>query len=658
MNAVATRLTELARHHGNPWFNSTTRQCVGPRDTLWYAIALLFSADAAERALGDALLGEARSADGTHTPATMLAIVLTIPDRISAATAANLETQIKASLPEAALCEWHDGNVNHPLAAWAALILAGESYGEPLAVAAGAGRLRTLLRTVGDRRHVRRRQAVFSEYNSPTYTALDLWFLALVAEFAQDTAIRQLARFTEERLWIETTLYYHAPTQQFSGPHCRAYLDDSLGGWSALHCTMAVAFDAPLLLEPGRSLDTDHPSAVLENALVAITPFHVPHAARRLAFDKPLPCSLRWQTYGESYHENSARHRFEDGLYPGGWSQLTSWQTEEFALGTAARPYVNAGHADAFMVRLRRRPAVHACSDFRSIFCRGVFNDAVVGQPNRVHVTGGATDASYLYEEGRTFTLQHRNRALVCYAPKGVGHRGVGRFRVDVMFTFDAPFDEFRIDGRPASPAAAALPATSRFTFRDGHVLGVLIPLVPQPAANAMPITLSTVGAALRRDVDAASAGEAESRHKAAPTGSEPPVFIISIANYEGPVRDFDRDALRGWANGFYCELWSTADFADLDTLDRHVAAIRIDDTPAGHGRHRRTVVHSGDTMLELVHNPWSEEIERSTATGEPVEVPHLEAVAAVNGAPLLDPPTLYGAEAFAAFTTANPAAR
>lgn len=653
MNAVGTRLTALARLHGSRWFDPAKRQCVGPRDTLWYAIALLFSADAAERALGDALLAEARSGDGTHSPATMLAILLAVPDRISAAASANLEAQVRASLPEAALCEWHDGNVNHPLAAWAALILGGERFGEPLAVAAGAGRLRTLVRTVGDRRHVRRRQAVFSEYNSPTYTALDLWFLALVAEFAQDAAIRQLARFTEERLWIETALYYHAPTQQFSGPHCRAYLDDSLGGWSALHCTMAVAFDAPLLLEPARSLDTDHPSAVLENALVAITPFHVPHEARRLAFDKPLPCSLRWQTYGESYHENNAAHRFDDDLYPGGWSQLTSWQTEEFALGTAARPYVNAGHSDAFMVRLRRRPAVHACSDFRSIFCRGVFNDAVVGQPNRVHVTGGATDASYLYEEGRTCTLQHRNRALVCYAPKAAGHRGAARFRVDVMFTFDAPFDEFRIDGRPAAVAPAALPATSRFTFRDGNVLGVLIPLVPQPAAGATPVTLRPVGAASRREGGAASAGEAESRHKAAPTGSEPSVLIISMANYDGPVRDFARDELRGWANGFYCELWTTADFPDLDALASHVAAIRIDDAPAGAGRHRRTVVRSGDTTLELVHNPWAEEIVQATANGEPVEVPHFEAVAAVNGAPLLQPATLYGAEAFAAFKAA-----
>ena len=158
-------------------------------------------------------------------------------------------------------------------------------------------------------------------------------------------------------------------------------------------------------------------------------------------------------------------------MYPGGWSQLTSYQTAEFALGTASRPYVNAGHSDAFMARWRQRPEIDTVADVRSLFCRGVFNDAVVGQPNRVHVTGGRTDESFLYEEGRTCTLQHRNRALVLYAPKAAGHRGVGRFRVDMMFSYDAPFDEFRIDGRAATVSAANLPATSRFLFRDGDLV-------------------------------------------------------------------------------------------------------------------------------------------------------------------------------------------
>ncbi|MCF7687753.1 MAG: hypothetical protein K9N01_05565 [Cephaloticoccus sp.] len=622
MNATGQRLTEWVREHGRTWFDPTARVCVGSRDTLWYAIALLSSPDKQDRELGDELLREAQSADGTHTPATMLAILLAIPETISEETSMNLEVQIQQSIPEAVLCEWHDGNVNHPLAAWATLILAGERYGNATALAGGLGRLRMFARTVGNRRHVHHRQAFFSEYNSPTYTALDLWFLALIAGYAQDPAARELARFLEERLWIETALYYHAPTQQFSGPHCRAYLDDSLGGWSALHCTLAVAGDVPLLLEPERALRTNHPSAILENALVAIIPFHLPDEARRLAFTKPLPCSVRGMTYGESYHENNAARGFEDGLYPGGWSLLTSWQTAEFALGTATRPYVNAGHADAFMARWRRRPEIRTVADFRSLFCRGVFNDALVGQPNRVHVTGGKTDESYLYEEGRTCTLQHRNRALVHYAPKGVGHAGVSGFRVDVMFAWDAPFDEFRINGQPAATEATALPSTTRFLWRDGDVMGVLIPLVPEPAANAAPVMLRTTGGC----------------------------FIVSIANYAGTSRDFSRDEMRGWANGFYVELWSKAEFADLDALGAHAATIAIKDRPAGAGRHRRTVVHSGTEVLELSQNPWSEEIETATVNGVEVAVPHLEVIEAAGGATLLDPPTLYGEEAWSAF--------
>ncbi len=616
---------DWVREHGRGWYDPATRCCVGSRDTLWYAVALLHSPDTAECALGDALLAEATSADSTHTPVTMLAILLILRERLSAPAVANLETEVQKMLPEAALAEWHDGNVNHPLAAWATLILAGERTGDGMAVACGAGKLRLFAQTVGNRQHAEHRQAVFSEYNSPTYTALDLWFLALIAEFARDIEVRQLALFLEQRLWIETALYFHAPSQQFAGPHSRAYLDDSLGGWSGLHCTLAVACDRSLFLEPQRVFHANHPSAALQNALVAIIPFHFPDEARRLAFAKPLPCQLRLMTYGESYHENNAIHGFEDGLYSGGWSRLTTYQMQEFSLGTAERPYVNAGHADAFMVRLRRRSKIYSCADFRSIFCRGVFNDAVVGQPNRVHVTGGKTDESYLYEEGRTNTLQHRNRALVLYAPKGVGHCGMNGFRVDIMFSWDAPFDEFFIDGHSVDPAnATTLSAMSRLLFRDGDVLGLLIPLPPQPSSGATPVNLRVTGGC----------------------------FIVSIHNYDGLTRDFERDELRGWTNGFYCELWTTREFADLDALWTHATRITISDQLPGAGRHRCVCVQSGDTALELVHNPWAEETVLATVNGATVDIDHFEAVDLTTGESLVEPATIYGAEALAAFPT------
>ena len=114
MNVTAQRLTDWTREHGRTWYDPATRLCVGPRDTLWYAIALLFSTESSEQALGDELLREARSADGTHTPATMLAILLAIPEKISRETTRNLEAQIQRSLPEAAYP--HEGTVGTEMA--------------------------------------------------------------------------------------------------------------------------------------------------------------------------------------------------------------------------------------------------------------------------------------------------------------------------------------------------------------------------------------------------------------------------------------------------------------------------------------------------------------------------------------------------------------
>jgi hypothetical protein len=91
--------------------------------------------------------------------------------------------------------------------------------GQPWAVELGYCRLSHFQRTVGDRQFRFRRQAEMSEYNSLTYTALDLWFLALIAEFAEHKEARALALFLEHRLWVDVAMHFHAPSHQFAGPH-------------------------------------------------------------------------------------------------------------------------------------------------------------------------------------------------------------------------------------------------------------------------------------------------------------------------------------------------------------------------------------------------------------------------------------------------------
>jgi len=619
---VRRRLLSWARQYGWKYWDPKKQESVGPRDNLWFAIALLLSDDRRENELGQSLLGTASLADATHTPATLLAILGALPDRLSPATSRHLEDLITQSLPAAAGHCWHDGNVNHPLAAWCTLILGGERTGNNLSVDLGVNRLHHLRQTIGDRRHVFHRQSSLSEYNSPTYTALNLWFLAMIAEYAQRADAREIARFLEERLWLDVALHFHAPSQQFSGPHSRAYLEDSLGGFSGLHCTLAAALEDSVFLDPTAAGSIGHASALLQNALVSIIPFHLPDRARELALRKPLPSLVRLTTYGESYHENNTSVGFDDDVFPGGWSELTSYQSAEFALGTATRPYVNAGQAEAFVARIRRKETVDTRIDFRSIVCRGVFNDARPGQPNRVHVTGGQTDATYLYEEGRTAVMQHENRALVLYTPKRSGRGFFTAFQVDLIFAPSNPFDRLRADGDSIGDLPVNLTAGSRITFQDFRTCGVVLPLTPVPQAGPNPITIHEINGCL----------------------------IISISTHRGTPVDPPPDEILRWRNGFYCELWPQDAFGDFGDFQRHADAIRIDETPSPNGE-RSVVVHSGVDTLHLVQDPRSERILKQTVNRQDNRVSHFQAIALDGGEPLIPEGTLYGREAWSART-------
>ena len=485
---------DIAREAGDRFYDPETERCLIDRDTVWYALSLLFDEREERRALGRRLLANTRCEDATHTPATLLAILHNRADVLTPDLETSFRRKIEGRLVAAADVQWKNGNVNHPLAAYCTLLLGGALTGQRWAQELGLRRLAEFRRVIGDRRSKTLRQAEMSEYNSPTYTALNLWFLALMAEHSATAEARTLALFLEHRLWVDVAMHFHAPSGQFSGPHSRSYQDDSWGGFSALHCTMLAAFDDVIPLFPELGYRFEHPSSLVENALVAIIPFHVPDEARQIAFRKPFPYYFRKITYGEGYHENvrseDGQPVFDDELYSGGWSDLTTFMTREFALGTAAVPYVNAGHADSFMVRIRRSDEIKALPDIRSIYTRGVFNDARPGRQNHSHVSGAEIDASYLYEEGRCATYQHGNRAIVNYAPKRAGHRGVSSYRTDILITYASAFDKLIVNGETPTRFPMDLPQRSAILFQDFRTCGAFRLLAVEPCAMSTPARL------------------------------------------------------------------------------------------------------------------------------------------------------------------------
>jgi len=624
-------LLKLARDAGDRHFSPETGLCLIVRDTCWYATSLLFDDSAERRNRGNQLLQSLSSNDGTHTPASMLAVLHGISDRLDEKTKNALRSNVRTELVNTAGTEWKDGNVNHPLGAYCTLILGGELHGDSWAVELGLRRLKRFQQRIGDHRSRRLRQAEMSEYNSLTYTALDLTFLALIAEYAQLQEAKSLARFLEEALWINVSMHYHAPSNQFAGPHSRSYFEDSFGGYSVLHCALLAASGRQMFLDPSLSVRFDHPSDLLQNALTAITPFHVPEHAAAIAWEKPFPYSFRMTTYGESYHENSRRDAppdtdseadiaerpfaFDEEVYPGGWTDLTTFMTREYALGSAAKPYVNAGHSDSVMLRLRRSEEIKSPSDFRSAFTRGVYNGALPGVPNFCHTTSSHVDASYLSEEGRCATYQHENRLIVSYSPKRSGHKGIKSFRTDLVFSYPTRFDLITVDGRPVTAFPVQLRAGSRICIRDGRTFILLVPFEPAPAAGASPLRLSV----------------------------EKDFFLISMYNYDGPAKDFTREEINSWSSGFFLEVWTEDQFGDWSDFVKHSRAVRVE--TAFESKSRRIVARSKETVMEFVCDPFREHILSRKWCGMEDDIAHLDVSAAgVSGGPFC-PPTLYGTE-------------
>lgn len=567
-------------------------------------MALLESRRNQDRELGNHILSQLQPADGTHTPITLFVIHQRYQPELTSAARQRILQNLAGNLPISARVRYADGNVNHPIAAYANMICAGELLEMPAYVRLGTDLLREFHQTISSRRHKKFRQAEMAEYNSPTYTALTLWFLAVIAEFAQNTEARELALLLEQRLWVNVAMHWHEPTQQFAGPYSRAYAEDSVGGFSALHCTFSYALEREVLLKPELATRFAHPSALVENAFLAALQFHVPPAAHAIACNKPLPYHFRMTTYCEQYHENWCQQRngrsvarFDDEVYPGGWGELTTYLTPEYCLGTASRPYVNAGQSDGFSLRYRRAQSIRHLRDFRGAYTRMAFNGALVGQDNHCHVTNSPITKDLLYEEGRAFTYQQKNVAIVSYHPKRAAAGVIHDLRLDVIFSYHAPFDTIRVDGITVTRLPFETTSAASIVLADFRTYIALLPLPRFPEMpNADKVRM--------RQVD---------DH-----------FIISFYNYQGEPKQFTREQLSAMRNGLVCLVATQDQFATVEQFIDVLSMVKLRVTD-DNGSERTVQLRWDDENLCFRVDHRSERILERSRNGQDDTVDHFE---------------------------------
>ncbi|HLH73711.1 MAG TPA: hypothetical protein VKX96_10545 [Chloroflexota bacterium] len=315
------------------------------------------------------------------------------------------------------------------------------------------------------------------EYNSPNYLATDLIVLANLANLAHDPDARVHARILEERLWLHGLLHFHAPTTRPAGPHSRAY-----------HAVMqgaAQAFIALLWQELGVD-DVLRPSPYLRHVQppgdpwMALTAFHCP------------PYLADWLVAQRTLYPYTVRETADQAS----GTDLTSYFTADYALGTASRTYTigQRGYfieheANHCLLTYRVASPDSYAPTWRSLFTRFVVNDQYLGTLVQ-HASRSAR--TNFYDQGLFAGHQHRNVAIALYGLE-LGEQGL--HAVELLVVMPGPIrpEQVFVDGQVTSvmeETPVEVPENQWLTVKDGNVWIGLRPLQRDHLGKPRPMQL------------------------------------------------------------------------------------------------------------------------------------------------------------------------
>ena len=172
------------------------------------------------------------------------------------------------------------------------------------------------------------------EYDSPTYSAVDLSGAYMIRQFAYSDAFAAKGDQIINHLWKELSLAYHAPSYQLAGPYNRAYGNDMLTYAAGLKYDFYLAMDGKYPLPA--QLDTAHGWDQGGLGLLAALP-----VKPRPEFQATPPADRAWDAVGPDDGSPPTRHlhQHRDGNFVLGtvenqdeWKQkrnlVADWRTD------------------------------------------------------------------------------------------------------------------------------------------------------------------------------------------------------------------------------------------------------------------------------------------------------------------------------------------
>jgi hypothetical protein len=393
------------------------------------------------------------------------------------------------------------------------------------------------------------------EFNSPTYSAVQITALAAIAQLSQDAEATAVALEMEYLLWRHVARHFHAPTLQLAGPHSRAYRCDVTGAPGFLKVLLYRLLGEPRLLTqtpyysgPGREGDV----------LVALTEYHCPPEALEL------------------FQRADTREVLE-AISPEPEMNTTTYMTPEFALGTMSRPYGVGDPPEPW-------PQHNSCILY---YAKGQKPGYGVLY-NRYLVNEGGGAAS-LHESGRTAidlwdlgtfrTAQKAGDVIVTYGLLPFLLLPVHSLRLDARLLGPDGDSEVLLADQTCHPGEPmAVPLGEAVGIADGEVYIGLRPLAPTQLGHEAPILL-------RRD------------------GQE---TVLTIYNYKGPPKVFwEYRSLSGpffkgnVCNGFVLRVAPRREHASLADFLLELRRTPLSDELHGSQRRIRFGPDDGSLVLE-----------------------------------------------------------
>jgi hypothetical protein len=244
------------------------------------------------------------------------------------------------------------------------------------------------------------------EFNSPTYTWVDVRALQELQRLVRDPDTRTRARAAIASLGLSVALHLHPGTGRWAGPHGRAYQP-------SIHC------ETP----PEMKLLRDW---VAEGALPA------------------------WTL--DALEQRPEHFQVDETAYAPFKTTTTTYQSPSFALGTASKEH--SGQTNVMMAHYTRPGADmqgEAPCSVGVIYTRYLINDKWLG--DFYHATD-RTKSRNLIEEGRFYGVQQGSRAIGLYClPSNLGF--IHSAKATIIWTRCAGIDEMwvgehRVDALPA----------------------------------------------------------------------------------------------------------------------------------------------------------------------------------------------------------------